>query len=58
MTRKNKKTFLITVRLTFRGIHFKQLKTVIKGQTKLLDELFSLPPEDPFEEIEGSIEIS
>lgn len=25
---------------------------------QLLDESFSLPPEDPFEEIEGSIEIS
>ena len=28
------------------------------GIAQLLDESFSLPPEDPFEEIEGSIEIS
>ena len=28
------------------------------GITQLLDESFSLSPEDPFEEIEGSIEIS
>ena len=27
------------------------------GIAQLLDESFSLPPEDPFEEIEGSIEI-
>ena len=28
------------------------------GIAQLLDESFSLPPEDPFEEIEGYIEIS
>ena len=28
------------------------------GIAKLLDESFSLPPEDPFEEIEASLEIS
>ena len=28
------------------------------GIAQLLDESFSLPPEDPLEEIEGSIEIS
>ena len=28
------------------------------GIAQLLDESFSLPPEDPFEETEGSIEIS
>ena len=28
------------------------------GIARLLDESFSLPPEDPFEEIEGSIEMS
>ena len=28
------------------------------GIAQVLDESFSLPPEDPFEEIEGSIEIS
>ena len=28
------------------------------GIAQLSDESFSLPPEDPFEEIEGSIEIS
>ena len=28
------------------------------GIAQLLDESFSLPPEDPFEETEGSVEIS
>ena len=45
--------------------HFKNFKNchITKGLEKagiaqLLDESFSLPPEDPFEETEGSVEIS
>ena len=45
--------------------HFKNFKNchITKGWEKagiaqLLDESFSLSPEDPFEETEGSVEIS
>ena len=66
MTGKNEKTFFfITVRQTFRGIQLplRDTKAAAKGWEKagiaqLLDESFYLSPEDPFEEIEGSIEIS
>ena len=41
------------------GIHEGHAKGWEKaGIAQLLDDSFSLPPEDPFEEIQGSIEIS